>query len=104
MKKCIYFIIFGIILLSPFVFAKEVDVLYSVLKNGCDLQKAIDIALMNNPELTAMALELDAAESRIKQAGLWPNPTVDAVSEHFSGDNPGFSRTENKYSYKFDGT
>ena len=98
MKKCIFFIIFSVLSLSPCVFAQESEVLDSVLQDGCDLQKAIDIALKNNPELTAMALELDAAESRIKQAGLWPNPTFEAESENFSGDYHSFSSAENTFS------
>jgi cobalt-zinc-cadmium efflux system outer membrane protein len=63
--------------------------------SGCDLQQAIDIAVENNSELKAMALELEAAEAKIKQAGLWSNPTLEMESENFSGDNPGFSRAEN---------
>ncbi len=98
MRKCIFFIIFSVLSLSPCVFAQESEVLDSVLKDGCDLQKAIDIALKNNPGLTAMALELDAAESRIKQAGLWPNPTFEAESENFSGDYHSFSSAENTFS------
>ncbi|MBE9540709.1 MAG: TolC family protein, partial [Proteobacteria bacterium] len=83
MKKCIFFIIFSVLSLSPFVFAQDRDVSEGGYKNGCDLQKAIDIALKDNPELTAMALELDAAAARIKQAGLWSNPTFEAESEDF---------------------
>ncbi len=69
------------------------------LNNGqCDLQRALDIALKNNPELTALESELRAAEARISQAGLWPNPTFSAESENFSGDKSGFSHTENTFS------
>ena len=98
MRKCIFFIIFSVLSLSHFVFAQEEDVLRSVSKNGCDLQKAIDITLRKNPELVAIALELDAAEARIKQAGLWSNPTFEAESENFSGDYHSFSGAENTFS------
>ena len=98
MRKCIFFIIFSILSLSTFVFAQERDGLDSKFKNECDLQEAIDIALMKNPELAAFALELAAAEARIKQAGLWSNPTFEAESENFSGNNPGFNRAENTFS------
>lgn len=98
MRKCTFLIIFIILLLLPFAFAQERDVLDSEFKNACDLQEAIDIALMKNPELNAIALEVDAAEARIKQAGLWSNPTFEAESENFSGDNPGFSHAENTLS------
>ena len=98
MRKCIFFVIFSVLSLSHFVFAQEEDVLHSVFKNECDLQKAIDIALRKNPELAAIALELDAAEARIKQAGLWSNPTFEAESENFSGDYHSFSSAENTFS------
>ncbi len=98
MRKRIFFIIVSVLSLSHFVFAQEEDVLHSVSKNGCDLQKAIDITLRKNPELAAIALELDAAEARIKQAGLWSNPTFEAESENFSGDYHIFSSAENTFS------
>lgn len=97
MRKRIYFIIFSILSLTTFAFTSEKDVLDSDMKNECDLQEAIDIALRKNPELTALALELDAAEAREKQAGLWSNPRFEAESENFSGDNPGFNRAENTF-------
>jgi cobalt-zinc-cadmium efflux system outer membrane protein len=78
--------------------ARGEDALRSGSIAGCDLQQAIDIAVRNNPELKAMALELDAAEATIQQAGLWANPTLEMESENFSGDNPGFSRAENTVS------
>ena len=46
----------------------------------------------------SLELELAAAEARLKQAGLWENPIFEAESENFSGDNPGFSRSENTFS------
>ncbi len=98
MKKYSFFIVFGIMSFSTLAFSAEINVLESVLKNGCDLQTAIDIAVKNNPELTAMALELDATDGRIIQAGLWPNPIFAAEFENFSGDNPGFNRAENTFS------
>ena len=57
----------------------------------------IDSVIKNNPELATLKLELDAAEARLKQEGLWDNPTFTAESENFSGDNPGFNRTENTF-------
>lgn len=98
MKTCIFFIIVSALVLSSFVSAQDEDGLKEGYKVECDLQEAIDIALMKNPELKAMALDLDAAEGRTKQAGLWSNPTFEAETENFSGDNPGFSRSENTFS------
>lgn len=64
----------------------------------CDLQQAIDIALKNNPDLMAQESELRAADARRANAALWPNPTFSAEAENFSGDKPGFSRSENTFS------
>ena len=66
-------------------------------ENGYSMQEAIDIVIQNNPELATYQLELDAAEARLRQEGLWDNPTFTAESENFSGNNPGFSRTENTF-------
>ncbi len=97
MRKCIFFIIFGILSLSTFTVAQEGDVLDSEIKDDCDLQEAVDLALRKNPELIAFSLKLDTADARIKQAGLWPNPIFEAESENFSGDNPGFNQAENTF-------
>lgn len=98
MKTYIFFIIAIVWVFLSSVSAQDSGGLREGYKNDCDLQEAIDIALKNNPELAAMALELDAAEARIKQASLWSNPTFEAETENFSGDNPGFSRAENTFS------
>ena len=61
------------------------------------LQEIIDTVIKNNPELATSKLELDAAKARLKQEGLWENPSFTAESENFSGDNPGFRNTENTF-------
>jgi len=87
----------GIVLLPLSTFAQEQIYGEKDFTNEYTLQKAINVALKNNPELAALALESEAAEARYKQAGLWDNPVFDAESENFSGNNPGFSRTENTF-------
>ena len=66
--------------------------------NGYDLQEIITRAMENNPRLQALKLELEAADARINQSGLWPNPVFTAETENFSGDLPGFNYTENTFS------
>jgi cobalt-zinc-cadmium efflux system outer membrane protein len=88
-----------LILFSTLVFAEEKNFPEFNKDNvGYDLYEIIDIALEHNPSLTALKLELKAAEARIVQSGLWPNPVFDAESENFSGDLPGFNYTENTFS------
>jgi cobalt-zinc-cadmium efflux system outer membrane protein len=49
------------------------------------LARAIDAALMTNPDLRTSAYELSAAQARVLQAGLRPNPEVGVELENFAG-------------------
>lgn len=98
MKNVLFFIILIIALFSTAAFGNE-----ELKKNNndsaaYDLQNLINSALQNNPAITALRFELQAADARIKQSGLWPNPEFSAETENFSGDLPGFNYTENTFS------
>lgn len=97
MRNFIIILISLILLLPGILFAQEQVTGAINTENGYSLQEVIDIVIKNNPELATFKLELDAAEAHLKQEGLWDNPTFTAESENFSGDNPGFSRTENTF-------
>ena len=86
-----------ILLLPGILFGQEQEGGKINPDNGYSMQEAIDIVIKNNPELATFKLELDVADARLKQEGLWDNPTFTAESENFSGNNPGFSRTENTF-------
>ena len=94
MKKNIIFFVFTCIYLLPISSFAEEQVF---IRGNYSLKQAIDKVIKNNPELATSKLELDAADARLKQEGLWENPTFTAESENFSGDNPGFRRTENTF-------
>jgi len=49
------------------------------------LREAVALALVKNPELQAFDQEIRAREANIVQAGLLPNPTLDATNENFAG-------------------
>lgn len=49
------------------------------------LSQAIEIALARNPDLQAAGFELKAADARITQAGLRPNPELSVGLENFAG-------------------
>lgn len=59
------------------------------------LHDALRIAVGANPGLAALSEEIAAAAGRVRQAGLWPNPTLEAGTEEgrsnralgFGGDN-----------------
>ena len=97
MRNFIIILISLILLLPGILFAQEQVTGEINTENAYSMQEAIDIVIKNNPELATFKLELDAAEAHLKQEGLWDNPTFTAESENFSGDNPGFSRTENTF-------
>ena len=60
------------------------------------LQKAIDLAIEHNPELNASRWEKRAMEGSVLQAGLLPNPEIEAETENFAGSGPfnGFDAAE----------
>lgn len=49
------------------------------------LGQAIELALRRNPELIASGYELSAAQARIQQAGVRPNPELGLELENFAG-------------------
>lgn len=54
------------------------------------LESAISTALLRNPDLETLRREIAIAEGRAVQAGLWPNPVIEAGIEGFTpgGDGP----------------
>ena len=60
------------------------------------LAQAIALALARNPELAASAAEVRAREARAVQAGVLPNPQLEAEVENVggSGSRQGFEETE----------
>lgn len=61
------------------------------------LPQAVEIALRNHPELAGYRPELQAAEGRVLQASLRPNPELSVDVENVWGDFPGTSRAETSY-------
>jgi cobalt-zinc-cadmium efflux system outer membrane protein len=60
------------------------------------LRDALALAMLQNPELRTYPYDLRAAEARVLQAGLWPNPELEIEVEEFagSGERSGFDATE----------
>ncbi len=52
------------------------------------LRQALRLALLQNPELAAADTEIRGAEARQLQAGLLPNPSVEATAENVLGSGP----------------
>jgi outer membrane protein, heavy metal efflux system len=61
------------------------------------LQRALALALTRSPQLAGFSYELRAAEARVLQASLLPNPEVDLAIEDFggSGQLDGYDQAEN---------
>jgi cobalt-zinc-cadmium efflux system outer membrane protein len=62
------------------------------------LTQAVDIALRNSPQLAGYPLEFQAAEGRVQQASLLPNPEFSVDVENVWGDLPGWTMAETTYS------
>ena len=60
------------------------------------LGQVLALTLMNNPELKVFSLETRAAQARVLQAGLWPNPELEVEVENVggSGEVSGFDASE----------
>ena len=60
------------------------------------LDQALGLALLGNPRLASFSWEVKAAEARILQAGLLPNPSLDVELEEFGGtrERSGFNGVE----------
>ncbi len=50
------------------------------------LRQTLTLALQHHPQLHAYAWEVRAAEARVLQAGLRPNPELEAEFENFAGN------------------
>ena len=56
-----------------------------VVEGNLTQPRAIALALASNPELVISACELNAADGRVLQAGLLPNPELGIEVENFAG-------------------
>jgi len=98
MKKLTFSFMVFLLFRATVAFTAEDN--YAEINTDYNLQELIAIAIENNPRLHAFKLELQAADARIMQSSLWPNPVFTAESENFSGDLPGFNYTENTFSFE----
>lgn len=66
------------------------------LRGPITLQKALSLALLQNPELDVFSQEQRARESRALQSGLFPNPQLGLLVEDVSGSGNfnGFNRSQ----------
>jgi cobalt-zinc-cadmium efflux system outer membrane protein len=62
------------------------------------MPQAVEIALRNSQQLAGYPLEFEAAEGRVQQASLLPNPELSVDVENVWGDFPGTSLAETTYS------
>lgn len=72
-------------------FCEEAD-----LSRALDLEDALRLALERNPGLQAARHGMQAAEGRLLQAGVIPNPSISVEEEHFGGggEATGFGHAE----------
>ena len=49
------------------------------------LRRALELAMMNSPDLAAASHGVRAAEGNVRQAGVLPNPEMEVLAEEFGG-------------------
>lgn len=79
MHRSLSFIVLGLFLSGSSVSAAESN------RSALTLAEALRRADAENPSLIAEGFRARAAEVRIEQAGLRPNPTLDITAENFAG-------------------
>lgn len=92
------FLCTAIFLLGPSIFAQtaHADPAKSSTRfidpiNGLSVEQAVERALKDNGELTAMRIEVEAGEALLRQAGARPNPTLEVKgSKQFGGKDNSF--------------
>ena len=91
--------VIGHVLLRMCILLFLVSSLPAAAESGTTLtiSKAVEIALRNHPQLAAYPLEFQAAEGRVSQASLRPNPELSVDVENVGWDIPGTSRAETTY-------
>jgi len=62
--------------------------------NTLTLEKALELARLNSPQLRAARLQTQAAEKAVAASGRWKNPKLEFEAEGIGGDLDGFSDTE----------
>ena len=80
--------------------ALSVSSVYGAPPTPLTLTQAVDIALRNSPQLAGYPLEFQAAEGRVTQASLLPNPEFSVDVENVWGDLPGTNLAETTYSIR----
>ncbi|MCP4582226.1 MAG: TolC family protein [candidate division Zixibacteria bacterium] len=58
------------------------------------LSDVLKLVAAENPTFRSLSYQLQAAGGNLKQAGLWPNPELEAEFEEVSWDSPGFKESE----------
>jgi cobalt-zinc-cadmium efflux system outer membrane protein len=65
---------------------KDSDRVYINPTGVLTLDQALAAGLLQNPELASFSWEVRAAEARLIQEGLFPNPEIESSVENFGGD------------------
>jgi len=62
--------------------------------DSLSLAEVLTLVARANPTLRALDRQVEAAERRLQQAGLWPNPELETEFEEVGWDAPGLSESE----------
>ena len=67
-------------------------------KESISLDDLLKVAILCNPVIAAAQNDLGAAKGRLRQAGQYPNPTIEFEAEDIPAGDVDFSRNQNTVS------
>ncbi len=76
----------------------QTDFLHLFDERSISLDDLLKAALQYNPEIAAAQNDISAATGRLRQAGLYPNPTIEFEAEDIPAGDVDFSRNQNTVS------
>jgi len=85
-----------VFIISAVVFGLFTITIYGQTSGELTIEKAVSLAIQNNPELKTLRYEIDALEAVKLQSGLMPNPEFEVEAENILGskDFNGFDNSE----------
>src|SRR5690606_38066321 len=86
----------AVCIISAVLFGLFKITVYGQTSGELTIEKAVSLAVQNNPELKTLRYEIDALKAAKLQSGLMPNPEFEVEAENILGskDFNGFNNSE----------
>ena len=74
---------------------QQTEIFHLLNKDSISLDDILQVAMLCNPEIAAAQNKIGAATGRLRQAGLYPNPTIEFEAKDIPAGDVDFSRNQN---------